>query len=135
MRGVQGFGNIQRNPQGLVDVHRIAVEELEEGVALEVLHYDERTATVLANLVNRADVGVIQSRSSACLAAKAIQCGGVAGEIVGQKLQCNETAKVEVLSFVNHSHAPTANQFNDAVVRYDRVDHCGDMDSSPRLRC
>ena len=135
VRRVQRFGNVERNPQGLVGVQRIAVEHLEERVALHVLHHDVRTVAVLADFVHRADVGMVQSGSGARLAAKALQRGGVLDHVVRQEFQRHEAAKIEVLGLVNQSHTPTANQFNNAVVRYDRVDHRGISDGSPLVEC
>ena len=101
----------------------------------QVLHHDERTVAILADLVDRADVGMVQSRSGTRLATKTLQRGGIRNHVVRQEFQRHETAKIEVLGLVHQSHTPTANQFNNAVVRYDRVDHCGILDGSPLAEC
>jgi hypothetical protein len=41
----------------------------------------------------------------------------VCGQIVGEKFQSDEAAEVGVLCFVNHTHPPTTELLDDAVVR------------------
>jgi len=59
MGGVQRFCNIQSDSQRTVQIHGTAVDDLEEGVAFEKLHHDERTVAVLADFIHRADIGMI----------------------------------------------------------------------------
>ena len=126
MRGIERFGHIERNLQGAVEVHGMAVENLEERVPFHELHGNVGTAGVLTDLVDRANVGVVESGSGAGLASEAFQRGGVFAQLVGQKFECHETAKIDVLGLVDEPHAPTAEQLNDAVMRDDRVDHWWD---------
>jgi hypothetical protein len=45
-------------------------------------------------------------------------------EAVGQEFQGNEAAEFGVLGFVDHTHAASADFFDDNVVRYGLADHC-----------
>ena len=47
----------------------------------------------------------------------------VVGHVVGQELDRHEAAQVEVLCFVDHTHATTAGPFENAVVRDGLVNH------------
>jgi hypothetical protein len=69
------------------------------------------------DVVNRADVGVIQRRSGTGFALKPLQCLGIVGDLRGEKLEGYITAEAGILRFVNDTHA-TATQFlGDAVMR------------------
>ena len=54
--------------------------------AIEVLHYEEDFVLVLANLEDRADTRMIEGRSCAGLASKAIEGLRIFGQLLGQKL-------------------------------------------------
>jgi hypothetical protein len=56
-------------------------------LALEQFHGDERTAFEFTNIVNRADVRVIQRGCRARFAAKALDGLRILGNIVGQEFQ------------------------------------------------
>ena len=71
---------------------------------------------MLADLVDGADIGVIQGGRGASLAAEALEGLGIVGYIFRQKLERDEAAKLSVLSLVDHPHSATAEFFHDAVV-------------------
>ena len=68
------------------------------------------------DLVNGADVGMVQGRSRACFGLKALQCTGIARQFFGKKLQGDAATQLQVLRFVHHSHAPAAEDFQHSVV-------------------
>ena len=73
---------------------------------------------MLADLVNRADVGMIQGRSSTSLASKAFQCLRVLREDLRAEIsERNEAAKFGVLSLVDHAHPAATELFQDTVMR------------------
>ena len=55
-----------------------------QGYALEKLHGDEGLAILLADVVDRADIGVVQGGCGLGFALKAGQSLVVAGHVVGQ---------------------------------------------------
>jgi hypothetical protein len=66
--------------------------------------------------MNRADVGMVQGRRRLCLSLKTRQRLWVFRHIVGQEFQRNESTQPCVLCLVDHTHAATAEFFEDAVV-------------------
>ena len=78
---------------------------------------------MLANLIDGADVGMIESRGGPRLAAKAFQGLGISGQFVGQEFQRDETPQFGVFSFVDHTHPAAAELFDNAVVRDGLADH------------
>src|ERR1051326_4107991 len=91
--------------------------------ALEILHGDEGLAVLLANVVNRADVRMIERRSRLRLALKAAEGVLIACHLVRQELQSDEAVQPCVLSFVDYPHATAAQFLDDAVVRDSLADH------------
>ena len=85
-----------------------------------------KAVTVLfADVVNRADIGVVEGRSRLGFALKTGQGLRIPSYFLGQKLQRDETPQTGVLGLVHHAHAATAEFLNDAVMRNDPVDHEG----------
>ena len=60
VRGVEAFGNLHRDIQQALQIEALPRDPVLKCLALEDLHDDERTAGVLVDLVNGADVPVIQ---------------------------------------------------------------------------
>ncbi len=65
MRGVQRIGDLDRDLQQLIGLQRFSGDALPQRLAFQQLHGDEGPLLVFANVVNDADVGVIQSRGGA----------------------------------------------------------------------
>src|SRR5882762_3308921 len=78
---------------------------------------------MLADLVDGADVRMVEGRSCTCLAAEPFQCLRILPHIFGEKLQRDEAPKLGVLSLVHHAHSAAAEFLNNAVVRDDLFDH------------
>jgi hypothetical protein len=74
------------------------------------------------DVVERADVGMVQRRCGARFRAKPLENERFAADIVRQELQRDEAPQAAVFGFVNHAHAATAEFFHDAVVADARVD-------------
>ena len=74
-------------------------------------------AVLLANVIDRADIRMVQRRGRLRLALKTGECLWVARHIFGQELQGDEAAQADVLSLVDHTHATTAEPLQNAIVR------------------
>jgi hypothetical protein len=77
------------------------------------------------DVVDRADVGVIQCGCGLGCALKAGQCLRVPGDIIGQELQGHKTMEPGILGLVNHTHPATTQFLDDAVVRDGLADELG----------
>jgi hypothetical protein len=87
-----------------------------ERLAFEILHGDEEAAAILCDFVNRADVGMIQGGSGAGFTAETLEGRGVFGHIVGEKLQGNRAAEIDVFGFVDDAHSAAAKLLENAEV-------------------
>ena len=78
---------------------------LPQRLAVQKLHGDERSSVVLADLVNRADVGMVQCRRRSRLAPKTFQRQWFARRVFGKKLEGDQAPQRSVLGLVDHTHA------------------------------
>ena len=77
----------------------------------------------IIDLVDRADVGVVELRCRFRFAVKPFQALFVAQQVRRQKLQGYRAAELGVLGLVDNTHAALAEFFGDEVVRDGLADH------------
>ena len=94
-----------------------------ECLAFEVFHRQEGSAVFFADIVDSADVGMVQRRGGTGFAAKAVKDGKLAADLIGEKFERNETAQADVLRLVDHAHSPAAKFFDDSIMGYGFADH------------
>ena len=123
--GVQRVRNLSREVQHQTKRERPAVHVLLERLALEQLHGDELRALELVDLVDRADVRVIERRGGARLAQKPIGGLLIADAIGRQKLERHEARELDVLGLVDDAHAARADGLEHPVVRDGLANHWG----------
>src|ERR1700730_17274629 len=123
MRRIQSIGSLNRQWQNRFVAHRTTAYAMLERHPVQELHHDERTIDVPADFVNGADIRMVEGRGGTRLAAETFQDLRVLLQIVGQKLQRNETAQLQVLGFIHHTHPATAELLDDAIVRDGLADH------------
>jgi hypothetical protein len=106
MRRVKRVRDIDGRAKQLFRFECAYADQLLPGEPVQVLHDHEGTAVFFENVVNGADVGVVQCRSSPPLASKTLQCLWVAGKVIGQKLEGDEAGKTGILGFVDDPMPP-----------------------------
>ncbi len=78
---------------------------------------------LLADVVNGADVGVVQGGGGLGFALEAAQGLRISGDLIGKEFQGDEAMEASVFGLVNHAHAATAQLFDDAIVGDGLADH------------
>src|SRR5208283_4764363 len=91
--------------------------------AVEKLHGNEGMTVLLANVVDGADVGVVQCGGRLRFALKSSEGLRVSGHILGEKFQGDKPVKARVLGLVDNAHAAAAKFLDDPVVRNGLPDH------------
>ena len=102
---------------------RTARHHVLQGEAVQKLHGDEALALVLANLVDGANVGMVEGGGGAGFAAEAFECLRILRHVVGKKLESDKSTQRSVFGLVHHTHPATAQLLDDAVVRDGLSDH------------
>src|SRR5262249_8523 len=124
VRGVQCVGHFDGNLKQLLHLHGLAPNSVLQGPALQIFHADEPFAVLFADVMNRADVGMIEGGSSASLAMESLQRLAIPRKVIRKKFESDETAQASILGLINHAHTASAELLQDTVVR----------DSSPEDR-
>ena len=123
MRGIERVGNFDGERQQRVQFQRAPRDQVLQGHAIEKLHGDKRLAILLADVVDGADVGMVQRGCGLRLALKAAERLRILGDFIGQKLEGDEAVQPRVFGFVDHTHPAAAQLLDDAVVRDGLSDH------------
>ena len=113
---IEHFGEPERLP---------TLQSLPQRLALEQFHGQEPLTVDVIDLVDRADVRVVQRRGGARLALKAFQCDTVLRDLRRQELQRDITVESGVVGAIHHTHPPRADLRDDAIVRDDLANHVG----------
>ena len=117
VRAVERIGDLDADVDDLVGLQGPGREPIPKRLSLHQLHDDERVALVLADVVDRADVRVIQCGGRARLELEPIHGVGIVREFVMDELQRNGTAEANVFGSVDDAHAAFAQSTDDSIVR------------------
>lgn len=124
MRRFQRIRDLNSIIQDHIERQRLVVDPVLQRLAIEEFHGDERLAAVRSDVVNRADVRVIERGCGLRLALESFERRGIVRRFVRQKLQRDRTAKPRVFGLEYDAHPATAEFFEDAIVR-DRLSNNG----------
>jgi hypothetical protein len=87
-----------------------------QGRAFEAFHGDEGYAILLANVVNRAYVGMIQCRGGLRFSLETCERLWIFGQALRQEFESDTAAQASVFSFIDDALATTAEFFEDSIV-------------------
>ena len=115
MRLVQRVGDLDRVAQQLIERDRAPFQPRGERLALEVLHHQIVDAFLMANVVQRADVGVVEAGDGAGLALETLAQVGAAGDFRRQDLDGDGAIQPSVPATVDLAHPTGADRGEDLV--------------------
>ena len=104
-------------------VHGTTGNAMLQSHPVEKLHGDKGLSVLVINLVDGADVGMIQGRSSFGFALEAAESLLIFGHFIGQELEGHKATEFDILGLVDHTHPAAAQFLDDAVVRNGLADH------------
>ena len=110
VRGVECIGNLNRQREQFVDRQAMGVQVVAQGSAVEPFHRDERPARVLTNLVDGADVGMIQRRRGSGFTSEALDRTSIVSELGREELERNLATERQVLGEEHDTHSAAAKQ-------------------------
>ena len=94
-----------------------------ERLAFQQLHGDEVASAVLSNLVDGADIRVVQGGGRTRFALKTVKRERIFFRLRRQELERDVAAQVDVLGFIHNTHPSAAELREDTVVRDGLADH------------
>jgi hypothetical protein len=95
---------------------RLHSEQIAQGLAFEQFHDDERVAVVLVDVVDGADVRMIQRGCGPRFPAKALQCMRIGADLLGEELHGHQARQLGVRRFEHDAHAAAAQCVENPVV-------------------
>ena len=94
-----------------------------ERLTLQQFHRDEGSPIGIVNLVDGADVRVVQRGRGLGFPLKTAEGLCVLGELVGKKLQGNLATELQVFRLVDNTHPAAAQLLHNVIVRDGLADH------------
>jgi len=123
--GIQSIGNLDAQIEHRLDLHRLATDSVPQCLPLQQFHGDEASSIGLVDLVDRADVRVVQRGRSLGFPLEAAEGLRVVGNFVGKELQGHVATELQVFRLVYDTHAPAADHAKYAVMRNRLTDWVG----------
>ena len=123
VRGFEAVGDLNGQIQQFVGSKRLVRNPALERLPFEQFHGDEGPARVLTDVVDGADVRMIQRRSRSRLAQEAVQSYAVLREFFGKEFEGDGAAQARVFRLENYPHSPATQFLRDAVMRYRSPNH------------
>lgn len=120
-RRVERIGETDRDIKQRSQFDRCGPDPLFQGFALEQLHRDELPAFVLTDVVNGADMRMIQRRRGACFAEEALHGRAITAYLFGKELQRDMSTETHILGFVHHAHTARTNHGHNRVRSKPRI--------------
>jgi len=116
MRRIERVGNVDGDGEKGIELHGSAGDHVLQSFALEALHGDEGLAIFLADIIDGANVGMIQRGRGLRFTLEAHEGLRILRNSVGQKFQCDEAPEASVLGLVDNAHPAPAELLEDTVM-------------------
>ncbi len=114
--GIEGVCDVDGKRHASREIERASGNFVLQSPAIQVLHGKKGLPFILTDVVDRADVGMIECGGSLGFAAKTFQGLAVLRYAFRQEFQSNKAVEARVLGLVDHSHASAAEFFEDTIV-------------------
>jgi hypothetical protein len=116
MRGLERLGDLDPESHQLVDDNGPLGDPVFKRGADEILHDHARATVLLGDVVNGADVRMVQCRGRTRLPLEPAERVRISRDGLREKLQCDEPVEADILGLVHHAHPTRAHFAEDAVV-------------------
>ena len=115
MRLIERVGNFYRVLHYLLDRQRAFQQPLRERLALEIFHHQKINSILVARVVERADVGMIQAGDGFCFAVEALAQIRAVGEMSGQNFYRDDSVEADIAGFVDLAHSARTDSGEDFI--------------------
>ena len=92
VRHIERIRDLGSEVHNLLDRDWPALDAVFQGCPFEIFHHDKVTAFILANVVNRANVGMVESRRRSGLALKAVPRLRILRKFIRQEFEGDSTS-------------------------------------------
>src|SRR2546425_2966616 len=123
VRRIQSISNLNSQLQHLLVGKRLAGDAMLERLSLQELHDDEGLAWLLLDLMNHADVGMVECGGGSGFALESLERRLIARHLFRQEFEGHQPAELCVFGLVDHAHTAASELLQDAVVRDGLANH------------
>jgi hypothetical protein len=123
MRRLQTLRDLSPNLERVFERQRPFGDAVFQRLALEEGHCKEGLAVGVINLVDRADVGVMERGGGLSFAQEALLRLGVTEQVSAEEFQRHLSAQLRVLNPIDHAHPALAELLDDPVMADGLADH------------
>jgi hypothetical protein len=116
VRGLERIGDLNGQFQNPIRFKQPAGDVLPQRLPLEQFHDDEEPAEGITDIVNGADVGMVQRRRGARFALEALERLRILRHLFRKELERDHAAEPRVLGFVDRTHPSGPNLFDNAIM-------------------
>ena len=114
---IQSVRDVHCQGQEPFIVDRRAADEMLHGASFQIFHRNESLTVLIPNVINGANVGMVESGCSPRFSLKAGQSLRIAAEFRRQELKSDVALQAHIHRLVDNTHPAAAEFFDDLVVR------------------
>ena len=123
---VEGVSHLNADVDDLMDLEGLGTgEAVSQRQAFHQFHDEEGSAFVLADVVDRADVRVIQRGGRPGFGSEPFHGRQIIGQVLGHELECHGTAQTDIFGSVHDAHPACAELADDSIVGDGLSQHAG----------
>jgi hypothetical protein len=116
VRGFQRIGHLRRVLQGIVQRQAaMSGDPIVESLAFDVLHHEEASTVFVADVVQGADVRMVQTGNGLCFTMEARQPIRIVGEMFGKDFDSDRSSEASVGSLVDLAHSARTDLADDLI--------------------
>jgi len=123
MRGGKGVRDLRAKIGDLLRGQPLALQTVLESLPFEQLHHQEGAPFILANIVERANMRMIERGGGTRFPQKAFERRGVRAKTFRQKFERHAASQTRIFRLVYHSHASAAELLQNAVMSDSGANH------------
>jgi hypothetical protein len=106
--GVESFSDLRGDAKEAIEFDWLSGDEMLKGGAVKEFHGDEGAAVFFADVVDGADVGMVEGGRGFGFAAETLEGLAVGGEFFGKKFESDEAVEAGILDLIDHTHTASA---------------------------
>ncbi len=115
VRGIKSIGNLNAVPNRVIEGQRTSPDPLGHGLPLEQFHHQVIDAFMAANVVQSADVCVVQARDGLGFAVEPLPATRIVRQALKQDLDCDHAIQAQVAGAVHLTHPAGAEQTDNLI--------------------
>ena len=123
MGSIQGVCDLDRQGEETIEFHGPPIDQMFQRLAGKTLHHDEKVSFMLADFMNRANVGMVQCGSRTRFPPKTFKSLRIARGVVRKEFQRHEASQESIFGLVDNPHSTSTEQFDDPVMGDSLADH------------